>query len=75
MVQGRENPVCMWCGKKPAVWPKDARLKMFCTVKCAALFGAYEGSSKTYCRKHKEWHYFDEGCFSCDGERLEREKK
>jgi len=42
---------------------------MFCTVKCAALYGAEKGREQEWCREHKCWYYFDEGCPVCDESR------
>jgi hypothetical protein len=65
----------MYCKERPAVWPDEALVKMFCTVKCAALYGAERGAEKLYCRKHERWYYFDEECDECAEERAAKKSK
>lgn len=75
MVQGRKSPVCMYCGKRAATWPPKALLKMFCTVSCAAQYGAEQGTDKLYCKKHEDWYYYDEGCSECKSDQLAKRSK
>lgn len=62
-----DDPKCITCGHRRAIYPAQAASPRFCTKKCAAFYGTIIANDWAWCRTHRT--YWDrlvyDGCTEC----------